>query len=306
MLSFFFADNSIRLIGYLNDRSRGTFEQQYAAFLGKRLLSPNSLYLSKERFVADQLAIEYGKQMTVYAAHLEQMLRDVQVNSCEYVHQYSAGESKVPKHLSLNVNILTPLIWEGIVLPKECLKDCLSRVSPYLPEEVLQALNSFKTFYSKEGLKKKKVIQCFCIKHNWAVIELVTADNEGTNILVTAPQVMILQWLTNAEKSSSPSSTYSHLRQAFKNILSQPELNRALKLLLHFGVLKFAPAANGRQEKRQQFEGFSCSDDDQLVFCDPQEITVAADSVCNVTSLNVGSSLEVLNSAARFSSVRDT
>lgn len=269
--------------------------------------------------MAYQLAIEYDLEMAVYAAHLEHMMRDVDVNSCEqYVHHYSV--SGIAKKLHLKVNILTPLLWEEVVLPKKCLKDCLARVSPYLPKEVLSALNSFKDFYRKSGggLKRRKLIQRFCIKHNWAVIELITSqsktndqsrkvittdntgsnDSDGPQILVTAAQVMLLQWLTDSESTSTNSTTFGRLQLGFKDIFSQSELNRALRLLLHFGVLKFKLTGNSKKLKRQQFEdeSFSCSDDDQLVFCEPEEMIFADNSTYDFTSLKVGSSLEVLNS----------
>ena len=121
---------------------------------------------------------------------------------------------------------------------------------------------------------------------------------------MTPPQLMILQAIVTQPNghNTRPSLSYGKIKQFLVGsaILTKDELHRALKLLLHYGLLwvkmndtdKSSSAKHGKQQKKKA----PVYRDADLLVLDPRQLSVksSTDSVCNVTTLRMGSSLEVL------------
>lgn len=278
---FGFVEQCLHLFTYLTDKS--VFEAVYTCKLGRRLLSPRPLHEAKERFVINQLSIEYDH---IYGNYLESMIKDVQVHSAQMAGKFAVEETK--NQAILKVNVLTPLFWEE-VLPKNCW-NCYQNAVNYLPIEVTRAIESYRHFYKR--VHKNRVLS-FCLKHTWAVIEFPSGTIKGSfgskaKLLVTGYQVIILQAIvTLGSRGTRPNESlpFSVLKSHLNGIITEEELTRALKLLTHFGLLTRSPSGG---------EKASSPADALLVFTPEQMKIKSNDTIANLTSLNSGSSLEVL------------
>lgn len=286
MIIFFgFVEQCLRLFTYLIDKS--VFEAAYTCKLGRRLLSPQPLHEAKERFVINQLSIEYDH---IYGNYLEGMIKDVQVHSAQMAGKFTVEQTK--NQAILKVNVLTPLFW-GEVLPKSCW-NCYQNAVNYLPSEVTRAIELYRTFYKR--VHKNRVLS-FCLKHTWAVIEFSSGTIKGSfgskaKLLVTGYQVIILQAIVTLGSRGGRGNEglpFSVLKSRLNGILIEEELTRALKLLTHFGLLTRSSSGGEKTP--------SPAADALLVFTPEQLKIKSNDTIANLTSLNSGSSLEVLKPA---------